>query len=402
MSYYLAMIQSRIDDTMKEMERLRSETEMADAHSEPRMALESRHDALLNTVRGLEGKVADYNLAREHIRSGSTPGDIKKSALAIIGSNKKMEKEIDAIFLKRNKIDGEIARVEAEVARLHGVMESKILDCNDGTMGGQNASPYGAWASDELREELRDLISTVKAVIEETEHMEDDMVLLRHKLKAMETDESRRNGGGKKRLELIRKQIDEVDEDIELAQLANDEEARERMLGKIVGLRLNAKELEEESSLLENDLKELIRAQDATRVEKLMGGSEKAHERLTKRDDSSKKYLERLQDTKRQLEEERRLLLSSIQTLRDDASKKEEWISNATLPSREEMELMTNDLAFARKHLDDSRETMAILHREKEKRTNEVCTRTRLSWDDESRRRSYLQLGAKKSQSNCL
>jgi hypothetical protein len=366
------MIQDRIDDIIKEMERLRSETEMADVHSEPRMALESRHDALLNTVRGLEGNVADYNLAKEHVRAGLTPGDIKKSALAIISSNKKMEKEIDAVFLKRNKVDDEISRVEAQVARLHAVMESKILDGDDEKMDGQNASPYNEWTSHELREELRDLISTVKAVIEETEQQEDDIVLIRHKLKAMESVESQRYGKEKKRIEMIQKQIDEIDEGIQLAQLADDE-ARERMLGKIVGLRLSTKELEEESSPLESDLKTLIQMQDMTRVEKLMGGSEKAHKRLFKKDNSCKQYLEQLRGITRQLNEERCLLLSKIQTLRDDTSKKEEWISNMVLPSREEMELMTNDLALTRKHLDHNRETMSILHHEKTKRTNEVC-----------------------------
>ncbi len=38
-----------------------------------------------------------------------------------------------------------------------------------------------------------------------------------------------------------------------------------------------------------------------------------------------------------------------------------------------EGELMTNDLAFARKHLDHNHETISILHHEKTNRTNEVC-----------------------------
>ncbi|KAL3806566.1 hypothetical protein ACHAXA_008695 [Cyclostephanos tholiformis] len=272
MAYHQANIQTKIDDITKEMERLRTETEMADVHSEPRMALESRHDALLNTVH--------YNLAKEHVRSGSSPGDVKKSTLAIISTNKKMEKEIDAIFIKRNKVHDEISRVEAEVAEIHAVMESKILD-----------------GDDELREDLRDVLSTVKAVIAETEQHEDDIVLIRHKLRAMELE--------------------------------------------------------------------------TTRAEKLMGGSEKAYKRLLKKDNLCKQHLEQLREITRQLGDERCLLLSTVKTLRDDVSKKEEWILNVKLPSKEEMELMKNDVAFTKKHLDVNRETIAILHQEKKKRTNE-------------------------------
>jgi hypothetical protein len=44
------------------------------------------------------------------------------------------------------------------------------------------------------------------------------------------------------------------------------------------------------------------------------------------------------------------------------------------LPSKDEIKLMINDVAFTRKHLDANQMKMAILHRQKKKRTDEVCT----------------------------
>jgi hypothetical protein len=351
--YYQAMIQAKIDDTSKEMERLRSETEMADVHSEPRMALERRNDELLNRLRGLEGRLADYNLAREYGRSGTSPGDVKKSTLGIIGTNKKMEKEIDAVFFKRKKVEDEISSVEAEVAKLHAVFESKILDGDDVRMDDYTSS-----------------LAQVKAAIAETEQQEDDIVLIRHKLRTMESTEYRKE---RKRVEGMKKQLKQVDEDIILAKM-NDDEAREHLLGKIVGFQLSTKELQEELAPLENELRALHEMQTKTRKEKLMGGAARAHECLSKKDNSCKQYLERLPELKAQLEEERERLISTIETLRDDISKRAKWMSNMELPPKEEMELMINDVAFTRKHLDTNQETMAILHRQKKKRTDEVCT----------------------------
>ena len=236
--YYQAMIQAKIDDTSKEMERLRTETEMADVHSEPRMALERRHDELLNALRRLEGRLADYNLAREYGRSGTSPGDVKKSTLGIIGANKKMEKEIDAVFFKRKKDEDEISSVEAEVARLHAVLESEILDGNVVRMDDYISS-----------------LAQVKAAIAETEQQEDDIVLIRHKLRTMESNEYRKE---RKRMEGMKKQLEHVDEDIKLAQM-DDDEAQECLLGKIVGFQLSKKELEEELAPLENELRHSTR-----------------------------------------------------------------------------------------------------------------------------------------------
>ena len=105
-----------------------------------------------------------------------------------------------------------------------------------------------------------------------------------------------------------------------------------------------------------------------------MGGAARAYERLSKKDNTCKQYLERLPEMKTQLEEERERLISTIETLRGDISKRVKWMSNMELPSKDEIKLMINDVAFTRKHLDANQMKMAILHRQKKKRTDEVCT----------------------------
>ena len=125
--YYQSMLQSKIDDIVREMERLRSQTEMADSESDSRRALERKHNDTLNAVQKLEGDLADINLAKEYDRSGTHPDDIKNEASRIIRRSKKMEKEIDQIFFKRKKSEDEALGVEHELKRLHSAMQSKLI-----------------------------------------------------------------------------------------------------------------------------------------------------------------------------------------------------------------------------------------------------------------------------------
>jgi hypothetical protein len=78
---------------------------------------------------------------------------------------------------------------------------------------------------------------------------------------------------------------------------------------------------------------------------------------------------------KTQLEKNQRRLLSSIEILRSDINKREEWTSTMKLPSKEELDLMKSEVAFTRKHLDSQKGTLAILSELKDKRTDEVCLR---------------------------
>lgn len=350
--YYREMIQSKMVEIETEMERLRSETEMTDVHSSSRIALDNKHDTLLTTVRKLDASLADYNLAREYARSGTGPAEIKKSTMTIVGTNNKMEKEIDAIFFKRKKVEDEIGSVEAEVKHLNVVIESKVDD-------------EEADNDNERLDLYRCLVTQIKAVIAETEQQEDDIVLLRHKVKTID-------GDGGNHIDRMKKELEQVEEDIRIV-LMTDDKAREYLLSKIVDMQMSTKEQKYELCLLDSEMQRLNQFQKVARLEKLMGGAEMANARLVDKDNSLKQYLdEKFPVMKAQLENEQRRLLSSVEILRSNINKREEWASNMKLPSKEELDLMKSEVAFTRKHFDSQKETLAILRELKDKRTDEV------------------------------
>ena len=354
--YYREMIQSKIVEIETELGRLRTETEITDVHSSSRIALDGKHDNLLTTVRKLEANLADYNLAREYARSGTAPAEIKKSTMTIVGTNNKMEKEIDAIFFKRKKVEDEIGSVEAEVKHLNDAFESKLYD-EEADDGKERLDLY------------RCLVTQIKAVIAETEQQEDDIVLLRHKVKTIDGNGSDQSI---KRVDRMKKELEQVEEDIRVV-LMTDDEARKYLLSKIVDMQMSTKEHEDELSSLDSELQRLNLLQKVARLEKLMGGTEMANARLVDKDNSLKQYLDQtFPGMKAELENEQRRLLSSIEILRSEINKREIWALNMKLPSKEELDLMKSEVAFTRKHIDSQKETLAILRELKDQRIDEV------------------------------
>lgn len=366
--YYQSILQNKITDIVKEIERLQYETEMADVQSKPRMALQKKHDDLLCIVQMLEGNLADYNIAREYMRSGSSPGDIKNSTLRIITNNKKKEKYIDSIFYKRKKVEGEITALEAELNRRHALVE-----------GSKNSIGIGD-NTEFMVDEYRSLVNQIEAITAEMEQQEDETVLFRHKLK-MRIMESKDDAQvdrsalktGKKHIENMKKQLNEMEEDIQVAVMTEDD-AREHLIGKIDSIQLSTKDLEEESLQLEMEVATLQGQYRKLLSDKMQGGTVKAHGRLLQTHEKLKQFVdEEMPVIKAKLDGERSRLESSIETLRNDISEKER-ILQMELPSRDEMDLMKDEMAFTAKHLDDSQETMTLLQQQKKKRMEEVCT----------------------------
>ena len=351
--YYQSILQSKITDIVKEIKRLQHETDMANGQSKPRMALQKKHDDLLSAVQKLEGNLADCNIAREHLRFGSSPGDIKNSTLRILANNKKKEKEIDGVFYKRKKVEDNIAAVEVELKRRHSIVEN--ADHGENT---------------DLVDEYRTLVHQIEAITAEIEQQEDETVLLRHKLKMMKSNEGGvvdHDTGSSS----MKKKLNEVEEDIELA-LMTDNEARDHLLGKIDSVQLNTMELEDESMKLEGEITTLQVVYRKLLSDKFQGGTVKAYNRLLQKDTRLKQYLDdELPNLKAKLEGERTQLESSIESLRIDILEKERMLE-MELPSNEEVELMKEEVAFTGNNLEANHETLALLQLQKKKRMDEV------------------------------
>ena len=56
-------------------------------------------------MRGLEGQLADYNLALDKLRVNTRPEDVKVAYQHVKNQNDKLKSELDDVFLERKKME---------------------------------------------------------------------------------------------------------------------------------------------------------------------------------------------------------------------------------------------------------------------------------------------------------
>ena len=92
--YYSNLLQQKSQEIIKEIQRLQSETEMADGTSDARKKLEVRHKNAIQGIQQLEATLADINLAKEKKRAGYNYEDIHEETVGILNRNKAIEREV--------------------------------------------------------------------------------------------------------------------------------------------------------------------------------------------------------------------------------------------------------------------------------------------------------------------
>ena len=126
---------------------------------------------------------------------------------------------------------------------------------------------------------------------------------------------------------------------------------------------------------MQSELKTLQKMQTELRSElrmKSSHGARSAYERLFRKDHEVKRYMGEATEMKSKLEEERSQLSSSIEALQNDTSERKKTTEMMELPSKEEMDLMKDEVAFTGKHLDANQETITLLQQQKKSRMEEV------------------------------
>jgi hypothetical protein len=74
--------------------------------------LELKYEGLIKEVRGLEGTLADYNLAQDKTRSGVDPSEILAYCESLHRRNIDEARAIDRIFLDRQDVEKGVGRLE--------------------------------------------------------------------------------------------------------------------------------------------------------------------------------------------------------------------------------------------------------------------------------------------------
>ncbi len=369
--HYSNLLQTKIEAIVNEIGRLRAETEMADVDSEVRLKAERDFEDALNEVRMLEGELGDYNMAHEYIRSGPSNEDLHNSVIDIMNHNMELEKEIDCIFLKRKKTEDEVVKSESAMKEMEAAMERKILESNP----------------DKIYK-FQTAINEINAVHEESKRQEEQMAEFRHKISMLE---SHLEGQGlfvqmkqfQKHTNDLKQQIVQVEEDIQLAGMDEDD-AREHLLKKVKGIQQQIKMYDEKTSLVQSEItvlqKEHLELRSELRLKSRFTGPDgaKAMEHLFLADEEISRSLEVVPETKSKLAAEQVKIKSTIEALLEDISKNI-FLTEVPLPSKGELDMLKQEVAFKNVNIDANEETISRLQHQKKIRMEEVRFRDN-SW----------------------
>jgi intraflagellar transport protein 74 len=77
-SYFTGLLRTKVGDITDELHKLKGEIENSEKDTSTYSQLERKYENLIKEVRGLEGNLADYNLAMDKLRSSQDPLEVQQ------------------------------------------------------------------------------------------------------------------------------------------------------------------------------------------------------------------------------------------------------------------------------------------------------------------------------------
>merc|ERR1719277_2567561 len=125
-TYYTAELRSRQKELYDEVARLSKEINNIQQENKLYSSLEKRYEALVKTVRNLEGDLADHNLATDKQRTDTRPEEVHHMFQVMKTQNEQQRSDVDQIFLEKRSHEEEIARMDQEIVAIARAAEDRL------------------------------------------------------------------------------------------------------------------------------------------------------------------------------------------------------------------------------------------------------------------------------------
>ena len=118
-SYFKSLIHKKVSEITAEIRNLNLKIEQHHRDTVSHSTLEKQYEELFQSVRELEGTLADYNLAMDKTRMGTGVEEIQKYCDRMKENNANEAKEADKIFLLRTDKEKEVNVLEEEINKIY-------------------------------------------------------------------------------------------------------------------------------------------------------------------------------------------------------------------------------------------------------------------------------------------
>jgi intraflagellar transport protein 74 len=127
-SYYLNQLKQKSYELAAEINMFKKRAEEIDKEHTLSGQLQAKYQELSKEVLGMEGTLADYNLAADRQRSRAKPEDIKSVYVHLKYQNDRYREQLDELFVERKKQEEEIKEIDQE---LREMAETAALKVNE-------------------------------------------------------------------------------------------------------------------------------------------------------------------------------------------------------------------------------------------------------------------------------
>lgn len=360
-TYYMQELRRRITDLQGEITKINKEINDVANDNETYRNLEKRYDSLVNTVRSLEGDLADYNLATDKLRSQTQPEEVQHMFLIMKQQNEQQRSDVDQIFLEKRSHEEEIQRMQQESMAITRAAQERLNELHPDQRreyeGFREENEQLGMELTQAREELEQVSTSLSAL---EDHLVSDVLRTRSQ-----------------DLIKLKKEISErynsLQEEIRQCSMSVPEQ-RELLLSKvktdnaeIVATEKRNQELKLEKEHLRAQIKEVT---SDTQERKDEGGDQQKYEILFAKDQEMSQFISSFDQNKQEEETKMREKQDSIWRRLQNISKSLTVQSHVTPENH--FRDMEDELDFKSKQLQNSEITQNRLEGELAKRQGEL------------------------------
>lgn len=368
-NYYVGLLHQKVGELTAEVGKLDREVRERERAMNEFGGLRKRRETLLAEVRGLEGTLADYNLAMDKARGGTDPSELNEYIAEYEVKNKQLAAEVDRVFVIKKQTDEEARQIEMQISVLHEQAQRKL------SVDPQKFEQYQRLLgeSQRLKAEQGQITNEIEGVVAKTQELESSL------------------GGGQrsfkeeyeklvKRLAIVERDERNASEEVDVWETPDAKEAMDKLKNRVEkqsndlkdadGISRNLQDQLEASKRQLRELNEELESQASGRQQSAGASDQEKYDKLRERDEEMTRFIESFEETKESIASDQLKTRETIVALLEHISQGLEQENN--MPSQEQLEEMRDEATFKERHLESSKQTAERLSLEAKQREAEL------------------------------
>lgn len=362
-SYYMGVLHHKVNELSSEVAKLDEEANEHDQAMAEYGGLQKRHETLLTEVRGLEGTLADYNLAMDKARAGTDPSELNEYVTEFEAKNREQAGEVDRVFVVKKQRDEETKQVEAQIANLHEQAQRKL-----NMLDPQKLERYNHLLSrsQALMQQQEQVMSEIEAVVAKTQELENTV--------GRQHSYSDEYDNLSKKLARLEKDEHNLSEELAIWETPDPKEALSRLKQRAENQSKEVKNLDGVIKSMQEQLdgtnKHLRELNDELDDRKADPSDKDKYDKLRQRNEEMTNFIESFDETKASILQDQQQTQDTIVALLEHISQGLEHENN--MPSQQQLREMRDEASFKERHLESSKQTTERLLQEKKMREAEL------------------------------